>query len=45
VGDHEATNVTASVAPVNGGLLLGQSFLRHFGSWSFDNGRGVLVLD
>jgi predicted aspartyl protease len=45
VGDHEVRNVTGSIAPVKGGLLLGQSFLRQFGSWSIDNRRGVLVLD
>jgi predicted aspartyl protease len=45
VGNHEVRNVTGSIAPVKGGLLLGQSFLRQFGSWSIDNRRGVLVLD
>jgi predicted aspartyl protease len=34
VADREIRNVTASVASVKGGLLLGQSFLRRFGSWS-----------
>jgi clan AA aspartic protease (TIGR02281 family) len=45
VGNREVQNVTASIGPVRSGLLLGQSFLRHFTSWSIDNGRGVLVLD
>jgi clan AA aspartic protease (TIGR02281 family) len=45
VGNREATNVTASVAPIQGTLLLGQSFLRQFSSWSIDNRRGVLVLN
>jgi predicted aspartyl protease len=45
VGNREVTNVTASMAPTKGGLLLGQSFLRRFGSWSIDNRRSVLVLD
>jgi predicted aspartyl protease len=45
VGDREARNVTASIAPVKGPLLLGESFLRQFGAWSIDNRRGVLVLD
>jgi hypothetical protein len=45
VGDHEVRNVTGSIAPVKGSLLLGQSFLRQFGAWSIDNRRGVLVLD
>jgi predicted aspartyl protease len=44
VGGREVQNVTASIAPVKGSLLLGQSFLRQFGSWSIDNRRGVLVL-
>jgi predicted aspartyl protease len=45
VGNREVRNVTGSIAPVKGDLLLGQSFLRQFGSWSIDNRRGVLVLD
>jgi clan AA aspartic protease (TIGR02281 family) len=45
VGDREVRNVTGSIAPEKGVLLLGQSFLRKFGSWSIDNRRGVLVLD
>jgi predicted aspartyl protease len=45
VGEREVRNVTGSIAPVKGGLLLGQSFLRQFGSWSIDNRRGVLVLE
>ena len=45
VGNREATNVTASIASIKGELLLGQSFLRQFGSWSIDKRRGVLVLD
>jgi hypothetical protein len=42
---REVRNVTASIVPVKGGLLLGQTFLRQFGSWSIDNRRGVLVHD
>jgi predicted aspartyl protease len=45
VGDREVRNVVANIAPVNGALLLGQSFLSHFASWSIDNRRGVLVLE
>jgi predicted aspartyl protease len=37
-------NVTGSVANVKGDLLLGQSFLSRFKSWSIDNGRQALVL-
>ena len=44
VGDKIVENVTASVAPVKGMLLLGQSFLSHFKSWSIDNNRHVLIL-
>jgi predicted aspartyl protease len=45
VGDREVRNVVASIAPVSGSLLLGQSFLSHFASWSIDNHRGTLVLE
>jgi clan AA aspartic protease (TIGR02281 family) len=45
VGDRVFENVTGSVASEKGGLLLGQSFLSRFKSWSIDNGRRVLVLE
>jgi clan AA aspartic protease (TIGR02281 family) len=45
IGDRVLHDVEASVAPAAGGLLLGQSFLRRFRSWSMDNQRGVLVLN
>ena len=38
-------NVKASVAPVAGELLLGQSFLTRFKSWSIDNAKHSLVLN
>jgi len=44
VGDREIQDVTGSVAKIEGSLLLGQSFLTRFKSWSIDNERGVLVL-
>jgi uncharacterized protein (DUF2147 family)/predicted aspartyl protease len=44
VGDRFLTNVTGSVAPVTGSLLLGQSFLSSFRTWSIDNQRQVLLL-
>ena len=44
VGAHRLTNVPASVGPATGELLLGQSFLSRFRSWTFDNGRHMLVL-
>jgi predicted aspartyl protease len=44
VGDREINNVTGSVAKIEGSLLLGQSFLSRFKSWSIDNERGLLLL-
>ena len=44
VGSHTLRNVRASVGPPDGGLLLGQSFLSRFKTWTFDNERHVLVL-
>jgi predicted aspartyl protease len=44
VGDKVLENVTGSIAPVAGSLLLGQSFLSRFKSWSIDNERRALVL-
>jgi predicted aspartyl protease len=40
----EIGNVKASIAPVTGELLLGQSFLSRFRSWSIDNAKQALVL-
>jgi predicted aspartyl protease len=37
-------NVTGSVASAAGELLLGQSFLGRFRSWSIDNAKQALVL-
>jgi len=45
IGDRVLHDVDASVAPIAGNLLLGQSFLRRFRSWSMDNQRGLLVLN
>ena len=44
VGNLVLTNVAASVASANGSLLLGQSFLGRFKSWSIDNSRQFLIL-
>ena len=44
VGDKTLENVTGSIAPVAGSLLLGQSFLGRFKSWSVDNERRALIL-
>ena len=45
VGDRVIENVTAGVAPVQGILLLGQSFLRRLKSWSIDNENQALLLE
>jgi clan AA aspartic protease (TIGR02281 family) len=44
VGGLELRNVTASVVPAAGSLLLGQSFLSRLKSWSIDNERQVLAI-
>jgi clan AA aspartic protease (TIGR02281 family) len=44
VGDREVRDVTGSVTNDTDGLLLGQSFLTRFRSWSIDNQRQVLLL-
>jgi predicted aspartyl protease len=45
VGDRLVENVKGSVAPPQGSLLLGQSFLERFKSWSMDNVKHVLLLE
>jgi predicted aspartyl protease len=44
VGNRVLENVSGSLSPVEGSLLLGQSFLSRFKSWSVDNLRQVLTL-
>ena len=44
VGSITLENIVGSVAPPQGSLLLGQSFLSRFKSWSIDNSKGVLAL-
>ena len=44
VGDKVLENVNGSVASVHGSLLLGQTFLSRFKSWSVDNTKHALVL-
>jgi len=44
LGNHVIPNVVASIGPVKGDLLLGQSFLSRFGTWAIDNTRRVLIL-
>jgi predicted aspartyl protease len=45
VGDALVENVKGSIAPAAGNLLLGQSFLQRFRSWSIDNTKHELVLE
>jgi clan AA aspartic protease (TIGR02281 family) len=44
VGDHMVRNVSASITPVQGEPLLGQSFLSKFGAVTVDYKRLILVL-
>jgi predicted aspartyl protease len=44
VGDVTIENVKGSMAPPKGALLLGQTFLERFSSWSVDNGSHTLNL-
>jgi hypothetical protein len=44
VGNHLVRNIVASVAPVQGDLLLGQSFLAKLPKWMIDNNRRALIL-
>lgn len=45
VGDRVVENVLASEGGESGSLLLGQSFLSRFKSWSINNQKQVLVLE
>jgi predicted aspartyl protease len=45
VGGHLIENVMGRVASAQAPLLLGQSFLSCFNSWSIDNKRQVLLLE
>jgi uncharacterized protein len=45
VGNKVLENVNGSIAPVQGSLLLGQSFLNRFKSWSVDNAKHVLMFE
>ena len=44
VGNITIENVVASIGSVNGEILLGQSFLNRFKSWSVDNEQHTLTL-
>jgi predicted aspartyl protease len=45
LGNIEVLNVHAKEAPANAPLLLGQSFLKRFKSWSIDNSTQELILE
>jgi hypothetical protein len=45
IGNLELREVTASVAPSAGSLLLGQSFLERFKYWSIDNQRNLMLIN
>jgi predicted aspartyl protease len=45
VGNTIVENVRGSIVPAKGSLLLGQSFVERFRSWSMDNTKHVLLLD
>ena len=44
IGNHVVRNVMSSVAPVNGALLLGQSFLSKLPPWSIDYPNNALTI-
>jgi clan AA aspartic protease (TIGR02281 family) len=45
VGNKTLENVIASIISVNAQILLGQSFLSRFSSWSIDNEKHALILN
>ena len=45
IGDRALRDVEGGISPIQGELLLGQSFLRRFKSWSIDNSTHQLVLE
>lgn len=45
VGGKTLENVTASIVSENAQILLGQSFLNRFRSWSIDNDKHALILN
>jgi clan AA aspartic protease (TIGR02281 family) len=44
VGSETIHNIRASISDIESPLLLGQSFLSRFNSWSIDNSRQLLIL-
>jgi predicted aspartyl protease len=45
IGSKVVENVKGAVAPAKGSLLLGQSFLGRFRSWSIDNKTNEVLLN
>jgi predicted aspartyl protease len=45
VGNNVIQNVRGVITSAQGSLLLGQSFLRKFKSWSIDNTKHALVIE
>jgi hypothetical protein len=45
IGSKTLENVTANIIPAKAAILLGQSFLSHFSSWSIDNDKHALILN
>ena len=45
IGNVVLQNVKGGVMPSQGPLLLGQSFLKRFKSWSIDNSKHELLLE
>jgi len=45
VGNHIIENVRGRIGSAQGSLLLGQSFLHNFKSWSIDNTKHELILE
>jgi clan AA aspartic protease (TIGR02281 family) len=45
IGNLELRNVVGSVSPAEGGLLLGQSFLRRLRAWTVDNSIPALLVN
>jgi predicted aspartyl protease len=45
VGNLVVENVRANIASPKAMLLLGQSFLQHFKSWSIDNAKHALIIE
>ena len=45
IGDRVITDIKGSISPVEGSLLLGQSFLRRFRFWAMDNEKQTLILN